>query len=719
MSLCKLTPGVSAAPIRFASLNVFSCSRRFRAALALCAVLLSAAAGQAKDTLAPRYKEWLEKDALYIITRDERDAFRHLASDADRDNFIDRFWEVRNTTPGAPNNPYKEEHYRRVEYASQHFSNNGAGNGWATDMGRIYITLGEPKQKARYVVQGGVRGMEIWFYSNSHPALPPFFYIVFYEKNPSDFRLYSPYMDGPQKLVTGIAAEKSRVEAVKDIDRLLGREVALTTLSLIPGEPVNIRDAASSLSSDVMLGVIKGLANHPYTIDALNLRRSLAESVTHRVVLPGELLGAVTVPLRDAQGNIRLHYALRLTQAKDFAIAQSDERFYYSIEAEVKVLTPEGKLIFSRGSKQARFLTKEDVDRIQGKPFGFQGWLPLAPGKYKLEFTLTNVLTKTAFTGEREIAVPAPPLEGLTLSDVVPFSNATSVSPDQAVYLPFTASGIRFTPYVGLELALVPGQDLKFFYQVWEPTGKGTGPAEGKLLADYAYGRPSVSGTAQTLHEDLPREQFDRFGSLVSGKKVPTTDLPTGNYRLTVTVADPAIQQKRFSSLAFHVVTDEGSASDPWDVDDSGLAEYVSTGQADYDRGLSYQASGNAAAAADFFRAALQKNSGNERARARMVDFYFLKGDFARVTELFPRTVLSSQTEEGTILSVADSLDKTGSPQRAADLVESALTMRAPSGPLYLALANYYKRLGQTAKAEATERKGRSLISETPTPPQS
>ena len=56
-------------------------------------------------------------------------------------------------------------------------------------MGRIYITLGAPQQKARYVAQSGVRGMEIWFYENRHPALPPFFNIVFYEKDFGDFVL--------------------------------------------------------------------------------------------------------------------------------------------------------------------------------------------------------------------------------------------------------------------------------------------------------------------------------------------------------------------------------------------------------------------------------------------------------------------------------------------------------------------------------------------------
>jgi GWxTD domain-containing protein len=362
-------------------------SARRRQAFLLTFALLVPLQGWAKDPiklLPPHYREWLTKDVAYIISKEEKDSFLQMATDAERDKFIERFWEVRNPTPGAPTNPYKVEHYKRLEEVNSRYSTSRAHDGWRTDMGRVYITLGPPQQKARYVVQGGVRPMEIWFYSSLHPALPPFFSVIFYEKDFGDFRLYSPYMDGPQKLVTGIQAEQGRVQSVQEIDRILGREVALTTLSLIPGEPVNINDAESSLSSDLLLGTIKNLANHPFTLDELRMRRSLNESVTHRVVLPNELLSVVTVPLRDGQGKVRLHYALRLTQPEDFAVAQADQRFYYSLVALVRVLTPEGKEIFARERKISKYLTKDDLDLVKGKPVAYEGWLPLAPGKYKI-----------------------------------------------------------------------------------------------------------------------------------------------------------------------------------------------------------------------------------------------------------------------------------------------------------------------------------------------
>jgi GWxTD domain-containing protein len=663
----------------------------------------------AEDKLSPHYREWLDRDVAYIITRAERTAFLQLTTDDARNQFIDEFWEVRNPTPGAPINPYKAEHYQRLEYASDHFSNNKTRDGWKTDMGRIYITLGPPEQKGRYVTQSEVRGMEIWFYSSSHPALPPFFNIVFYEKDFGDFRLYSPRMDGPQKLVTSHHMENGAVESVQVIDRMLGREVALTTLSLIPGEPVNINDAETSLQSDVMLNTIKNLANHPFTVDALNLRRSLNESVTHRVVMSGELLNVLTVPLRDPQGDIRLQYAMRLSHPADFAIAESADRYYYSIEISVKVSTPEKKLIFSQERKLSRYVDKDEMQLMKSRPFGYESWLPLAPGKYKLELTLTNLLNKTAFTAERDVVVPSPPQDAFALTDVVAFSQAKQVDPTQAAVLPFTSGGVNFTPYVGPELNLLPGEDLKIFYQIWLPPTPSEKLAGKKLLVDYAYGRPSLQGSAKTIHDEVSKDQFDLGGAMINGKKIPTVDLPVGNYRMVVTVTDPESQQKRFASLSFHIVSDQASPLDAWDAYDD-LADYVKTGQAEYERGLTYLLAGDQTQAAQWFAKAVKRNPNNDLARARLADFYFSQREFSKVVELYSQMIVTAQTEEETILNVADSFDKIGNTKKAATVVESALTVKPTSGPLYLALSSYYQRLGDAQKAGELERKGRSLM---------
>ena len=97
-----------------------------------------------KQELSKPYKKWLDEDVVYIITDEERAAFKQLSNDEERDNFIEAFWQRRDPTPDTEENEYKEEHYARIAYANEHFA---AGvPGWKTDRGRIYIVFGKPDE---------------------------------------------------------------------------------------------------------------------------------------------------------------------------------------------------------------------------------------------------------------------------------------------------------------------------------------------------------------------------------------------------------------------------------------------------------------------------------------------------------------------------------------------------------------------------------------------
>jgi len=88
------------------------------------------------------YKTWLDQDVAYIITDEERKAFKNLSNDEEREAFIENFWQRRNPNPDSPDNEFREEHYRRIAYANEHFA---AGKpGWKTDRGHIYIAFGPP-----------------------------------------------------------------------------------------------------------------------------------------------------------------------------------------------------------------------------------------------------------------------------------------------------------------------------------------------------------------------------------------------------------------------------------------------------------------------------------------------------------------------------------------------------------------------------------------------
>jgi GWxTD domain-containing protein len=90
------------------------------------------------------YRKWLNEDVSYIITDEERAAFKKLQTDEEREQFIEQFWLRRDPTPDSVENEFKEEHYRRIAYANERYASGIPG--WKTDRGRIYITFGPPDE---------------------------------------------------------------------------------------------------------------------------------------------------------------------------------------------------------------------------------------------------------------------------------------------------------------------------------------------------------------------------------------------------------------------------------------------------------------------------------------------------------------------------------------------------------------------------------------------
>jgi GWxTD domain-containing protein len=121
--------------------------------------------GQPKTSLADPtgHERWLNQDVVYIIANQERDAFVKLTTAAERDKFVEQFWERRNPTPGSAENEYKKEHYRRLAYANEHFAS--SRQGWQTDRGHMYIVYGPPDE-----IEGHPKdaqrpsAWEIWMY---------------------------------------------------------------------------------------------------------------------------------------------------------------------------------------------------------------------------------------------------------------------------------------------------------------------------------------------------------------------------------------------------------------------------------------------------------------------------------------------------------------------------------------------------------------------------
>jgi GWxTD domain-containing protein len=126
--------------------------------------------------IASAFQLWLDQDVVYIITPEERVAFLGLSTDEERNHFIEQFWQRRDPTPGTPENEYKDEHYRRIAYANEHFASSlplPRGAGWRTARGRIYIQYGPPDEIESHPAgtyhrpDGALEpsALEVWLYS--------------------------------------------------------------------------------------------------------------------------------------------------------------------------------------------------------------------------------------------------------------------------------------------------------------------------------------------------------------------------------------------------------------------------------------------------------------------------------------------------------------------------------------------------------------------------
>ena len=109
-----------------------------RIVLVLCALQVALAQSP--------YPKWLDEEVVYLIAPEERAAFLRLASDPERQMFIQQFWQRRDPTPDTPLNEMREEHYRRIAWANDRY---GAA-GWRTDRGRMYIRFGPPDEKEEH-----------------------------------------------------------------------------------------------------------------------------------------------------------------------------------------------------------------------------------------------------------------------------------------------------------------------------------------------------------------------------------------------------------------------------------------------------------------------------------------------------------------------------------------------------------------------------------------
>ena len=524
-----------------------------RALYLVLALLLAQPAMAAKDPHLPAiYAHWLNQEVNYLITSEERTEFLHLTTDATREQFIETFWKVRNPSPTAPTNVFKEEHYQRLAYANQHFGTLSLNDGASTARGMVYITLGEPAQIQSYPESKHLRPIQMWFYQNTSGAIPVHFYVLFYKPSPiEDYKLYSPTGDRPQKLINGTDAVNDDAVAIKIISDDLGVEMAHVALSLIPGEPVDLKSPSPSMQSDILLSNVQNYWNLPLNKERIRVRRGASEQVSQRIILGEEFFDLTAVVERDAKKQLRVNYLLRFREPRDFGLAQqADGRFFYNFVLEAKLTSASGKEVFRQTEKISDYLSQKQFEEIKTKIFGVEGSLPIAPGHYDLHLALTNQISHQTFQQTKAILVPAYD-HPLAISSVF-FATKEAPGKDYAGNLPFSYSGLKLAPVGSDNTSVTQGDPLRMVFQLWEAAGTPSELHGKRLEINYVIGQLG-SQEKQEEQQTVDRGDFDAAGNLLIGRDFRTDILRPGSYRLVIKVENPEDHNTVYQSLSFRV----------------------------------------------------------------------------------------------------------------------------------------------------------------------
>lgn len=489
---------------------------------------------KAVKSLAPEYKHWLEEEVTYIITSDERQQFLALHTNAERDSFIRAFWDARNPTPGSPENTFKEEHYRRLAYANEHFGNIEAQNGWRTDEGHMYIVLGAPQQVTTYPNARNVRPMIVWFYQAQTPALPPYFYVVFYKRSTGEaYTLYSPYLDGPARLTTGLEDLNDQNRALKSIRKSLGDEVARLAVTLIPTEPADLDNYSPSMQSDILLATIKGLADNPLEKQALALRKR-QEKITASIVTTANTPRVGYTVSRDERGDSLVNYLIQFPEPDATLIGErKDKTTGYDLTLQNHITTESGTSVYDDVVTLTGQLEPGQVEVGRKKAFAAEDRFPLVPGRYIIESTLTNNLTLAAHRTMETVVVPQPNRAALGISQPVVYIG--SPIRDDGSTLPFSASNVRFRPQAVGVVALHAGDRIPVVFQLWLPKDASGKFNTAPIQLHYLYGSPGTGGKAiDESDETVDPSNADAAGNFVTGHVFQTDAMPSGNYRLVI-----------------------------------------------------------------------------------------------------------------------------------------------------------------------------------------
>ena len=507
-----------------------------------------------RQELGKTYKKWLDEDVAWIISDEERKAFKQLSNDEERDQFIEAFWQRRDPTPDTEENEFKEEHYRRIEYANEHFP---AGiPGWRTDRGRMYIMYGPPDE------------------IEAHPSGGTYERPM--EEGGGETSTY-PFEDWRYRYLEGIGQEI----IIEFVDTCMCGEYHMTidrsekdALLETPNAGLTLYEqmGLSSKTDRFSSGGLERLGAGPMSSQLVSKQfdrltefaklqapppvkfKDLEEVVSHKInvnLMPFD----VRADFVKVTGDTVLVPVTIQMKNRDITFVNKDgvQRGTVNIFGRVTTLT--GRIAQTFEDTVQADVPAELLARAAENSQVYWKALPLRPGRYRFDIVLKDVNGDRVGTWSKGIQVPDFADDRLVTSTLILADLMEPVAAKNVGTGSFVIGATKVRPRVppsdGKPMMFKRGQKLNFWMQVYnlsvdEKTHKPSATVE--------YNVTNAATNAAVVHTVESTDQMGNVGEQVTLQKtLAAASLSPGIYRIQIKVNDNISKQTVDPTATFAV----------------------------------------------------------------------------------------------------------------------------------------------------------------------
>jgi GWxTD domain-containing protein len=500
----------------------------------------------AQKEMESAYKKWLTDEVPYIITDDERAAFKKLSTDDEREQFVEQFWERRNPNPSSPENEFKEEYYRRIAYANEHYASGIPG--WKTDRGRIYIMYGPADEieshpsggsYVRTPQEGGgetaTYPFETWRYRYIDGIGTN---IILEFVDPTMTGEYHLTMDPGEKdaLLHVPGAGLTQLEAMGMADKSdrFKRSDGMTIGESMGGNPENFNEFTRL---DLYAKIWK-----PPAVKFKDLRAVVTSRLSAQL-LPFDVR---TDFMRVTEESVLTPITVQVAN-RDLQFDNKDGVMHAVMDIFGQITTLSGRMASTFEDSMVLDVPENDFQRYVDRKSVYQKVVPLRPGLYKVSVVLKDDINGHMGSLELRIKVPRFNDDQLSSSSLVLADLIQPLPTSQVGTGPFVIGGTKVRPSVNQEFTR--DQNLGIYMQVYN---LGLDPQTHRPSADIQY-EILKDGKALLTQTEQAAKIANASQQVTLQKTMPLKSLQPGKYTVQIKVTDKVKNQTVSPTASFEL----------------------------------------------------------------------------------------------------------------------------------------------------------------------